>query len=88
VPEPQKPPRRPGKPLAEVLQGFMEESNIRWGEIIAAILILVSSVGLVVSIQSTYKLPYFPALIFTLFTVAFHGAGMYTLAGICRRSAG
>jgi hypothetical protein len=77
------PPRQPSLPargLAEMLQSFMEESNIRWGEVIAAVLIVVSSVGLVVSLQSKLQaIPYGPASLFALFTLAFHGAGIYTL---------
>jgi hypothetical protein len=62
------------------VQSFMEESNIRWMEIIAAVCIVISSVGLVWSLRSTLKsVPYFPAALFTLFTLAFYGAGMYTL---------
>jgi hypothetical protein len=73
-------PPQPARSLADMLQSFMEESNIRWGEILAALLIVVSSVGLVFSLRATLKsIPYFPALLFMLFTVAFHGAGMYTL---------
>src|SRR5262249_42257046 len=80
VPPPPKPPSRPARPLADVLQSFMEESNIRWGEILAATLIVLCSVGLVISLRNTLKnIPYFPALLFTLFTVSFHGAGLYTL---------
>ncbi len=74
------PPRPPARPLADVLQSFMEESNIRWGEIIAGLLIVGSAVGLVLSLRETLKaIPYFPAILFTSFTVAFFGAGMYTL---------
>ncbi len=73
-------PLKPARSLADMLQSFMEESNIRWGEILAALLIVVSSVGLIFSLRATLKsIPYFPALLFMLFTVAFHGAGMYTL---------
>ena len=79
-------PRAPAKPsapartLADMLQSFMEESNIRWGEVIAGILIVVCAIGLVISLRSTLKaIPYAPALLFMLFTVAFHGAGLYSL---------
>ncbi|MDX1946404.1 MAG: hypothetical protein SFU86_13470 [Pirellulaceae bacterium] len=73
-------PLKPARTLADVLQSFMEESNIRWGEILAALLIVTSAVGLVISLRATLQsIPYFPAFLFTLFTVAFHGAGMYTL---------
>jgi hypothetical protein len=80
VPAPPKQPRHPGRSLADMLQSFMEETNIRWGEILAAALIVLCSVGLVVSLRNTLKnIPYFPAILFTLFTVAFHSAGLYTL---------
>jgi hypothetical protein len=73
-------PPRPARSLADMLQSFMEESNIRWGEILAALLIVISSVGLVASFRSQLEnIPYFGAILFTSFTVAFHGAGMYTL---------
>src|SRR5205823_3882683 len=80
VPTPPRAPRRPGRSLADMLQSLMEETNIRWGEILAAALIVLCSVGLVVSLRNTLKnIPYFLAILFTLFTVAFHSAGLYTL---------
>ena len=67
--------------LAAVLQAFMAEKNIRWGELIAGLLIVGSAVGLVISLRATLTetIPYFPALIFMLITLAIYGAGMYTL---------
>jgi len=67
--------------LASVLQAFMAEKNIRWGEVIAGLLIVGSAVGLVISLRATLSetIPYFPALIFMLITLAIYGAGMYTL---------
>src|SRR5205814_2932709 len=66
--------------LAEMLQAFLEEKNIRWGEILAGLFIVVSAVGLIISLRNTLKaIPYFPALMFMLFTVLFHGAGLYSL---------
>ena len=80
TPPPPPQPSLPARGLAEMLQSFMEESNIRWGEIVAALLIVVSSVGLVFSLRSTLQaIPYAPACLFALFTLAFHGAGLYTL---------
>ena len=74
------PPPPPPPKLSDMLQSFLEESNIRWGEILAGFFIVVSSIGLVISLQATLeRIPYFPALLFTGFTVAFHGAGLYTL---------
>jgi len=77
------PPREkitPSRTLADMLQGFMEESNIRWGEVIAGLVIVISAIGLVISLRQTLqRIPYFPALLFLLFTVAFHSTGLYTL---------
>ena len=64
----------PARPLADMLQSFMEESNIRWGEIIAGMLIVVSAVGLIISLRHPLqKIPYSSALLFMLFTVSFYG---------------
>ena len=67
--------------LAGVLQSFMEEKNIRWGELVSGLLIVVSSVGLVISLWATLKeaIPYFPVAVFLAATAAMHGAGLYTL---------
>jgi len=74
------PPTRPSRSLAEMLQAFLEEKNIRWGEIIAGLFIVISAVGLIISLRNTLKaIPYFPALMFMVFTVLFHGAGLYSL---------
>ena len=63
------------------LQAFLEKKNIRWGELLAGLLIVGSSVGLVISLWSTLRnaIPYFPALCFLGVTAAIHGAGLYTL---------
>jgi hypothetical protein len=65
----------------KLLQAFMEEKNIRWGELLSGMLIVGSAIGLVISLWSTLKdsIPYFPALLFMLATAAIHGAGLYTL---------
>ena len=74
-------PLRPRRALADLLQAFMEERNIRWGELVSGMLIVISAVGLVISLWSTLSetIPYFPALLFMLMTAAIHGAGLYTL---------
>jgi hypothetical protein len=80
-PTPTPPPATKfSRTLAEMLQAFLEEKNIRWGEILAGLFIVVSAVGLIISLRNTLKaIPYFPALMFMLFTVLFHGAGLYSL---------
>ncbi|MBM4091689.1 MAG: hypothetical protein FJ276_20020, partial [Planctomycetes bacterium] len=74
----------PRRTFADMLQAFMEEKNIRWGELASGILIVGSAIGLVISLRATLeqlseRIPYFPALLFMLGTVAIHGAGLYTL---------
>lgn len=67
--------------LADLLRTFMERSNIRVVEIVSATLIVVCSVGLVISLWNTLSATsrYFPSLVFLLATLAVHGAGQYTL---------
>ncbi len=70
--------------LADMLQAFMEEKNIRWGELASGMLIVGSAIGLVVSFRATLaelseKIPYLPALFFMIGTALIHGAGLYTL---------
>ncbi|HEV8058422.1 MAG TPA: hypothetical protein VGP68_01030, partial [Gemmataceae bacterium] len=78
------PPPEPPKPrrsLAEVFGAFMQESNIVWGELIAGLVMVGSSVALVISLWKTLEVvPYFPFLIFTAITVAVFGAGLYSLS--------
>ena len=79
---------QPDPPLAAprlgwraLLQRFMEARNIRWGELASGILIVGSAVGLVISLRKELEnsIPYFPALLFMLISLAIHGAGRYTL---------
>ncbi|MEI8214031.1 MAG: hypothetical protein WCI02_17905, partial [Planctomycetota bacterium] len=66
---------------AEMIYAFMEKSNIRWMELTAATLIVVCSVGLVISLWSTLASTsrFFPSIVFMVATLAVHGAGQYTL---------
>src|SRR5437016_4696072 len=71
-----KPPR---KPFAEVLASFMEQSNIRWGEIVGGILIVGCSTALVISLWAQIsRVPVLKFLIFTTVTAALFGVGFYT----------
>lgn len=71
----------PQRLTADILRAFMERSNIRWIELISAALVVVCSVGLVISLWSTLSRTsrFFPSLVFLLATLAVHGAGQYTL---------
>ncbi len=78
-------PATPTKPKAsrrsftEVLNSFMEESNIRWGEIVGGLLIIGCSTALVVSLWSQIsEIPVLKFLIFTTVTAVLFGIGMYT----------
>ncbi len=71
----------PRRTWQQALKGFMEERNIRWGELASGILIVGSAVGLVTSLRRELEntIPYFPALLFLLISLALYGAGAYTL---------
>ena len=74
-------PPLPQRSFAEMLAGFMEKRNIRWGELASGLLIVGSAVGLVISLREELRdrIPYFSAMVFMLLTAAIHGAGTYTL---------
>lgn len=81
-PEPIPPiaePAPPSRPWSEVIAAFMEQSNIRWGEIIGGLLIVGCSTALVVSLWSEIAaIPVLKFLIFTSVTAALFGVGFYT----------
>ncbi len=82
LPDPPKPePLIPRRSFSELMSGFMQEKNMRWGELTSGILIVLSAVGLVVSLREELRdtIPYFSSLLFLLITAAIHGAGIYTL---------
>src|SRR6266404_6257074 len=73
------PPRPQRKSFTEVLNSFMEESNIRWGEIIGGLLIIGCSTALVVSLWAEISsIPVLKFLIFTTVTAVLFGIGLYT----------
>lgn len=76
---PAAPVARPRRSLAEVLSTFMEERNIRWGELVGGLLIVGSSIALVISIWEQLKaIPYFQFFIFVAVSAAMFGLGLYT----------
>ncbi len=78
-PPPSPPPRQPRRSFSEVLNSFMEESNIRWGEIIGGLLIIGCSTALVVSLWAQIsQIPVLKFLIFTTITAFLFGIGLYT----------
>ncbi len=77
-----RPSRRPAAPRTswtDVLAAFMEERNIRWGELVGGLLMVCSSVALVVSIWAPlHKIPYFQFIIFGTVSAAVYLVGLYT----------
>lgn len=67
--------------LADVMAGFLEQHNIRWGELIAGMLIVLCSIGLVLSLWSTLTAAHriVPAVVFMSADAAIFAAGLYTM---------
>jgi hypothetical protein len=81
IPEAPAPPPTPRRTIGEILHAFMDQRNIRWGELISGLLIVGSAIGLVISLRATAlgELPYLSSLIFMLLTAVIFGGGMYSL---------
>lgn len=79
--EPQQflPPASPRRPFSEMLAAFMEEKNIRWGEVVGGLLIIGCSIALVFSLWATIeKIEILKFFLFTGVTSAIFGVGLYT----------
>ncbi len=75
---PAEPPKR-REAISRLLAAFMEEKNIRWGELVGGLLIVGCSIALVISLWS--QIAERPLLKFVLFngvTAALFGVGLYT----------
>lgn len=69
----------PRKPLSEILVAFMEQRNIRWGELVGGLLIIGCSIALVISLWSTItSVPILKYFLFTAVISALFGVGLYT----------
>jgi hypothetical protein len=76
---PPKSESKPRRSLGETLATFMEERNIRWGELAGGSLIVCSSVALVISLwEQLEAIPYFQFFIFVAVSAALFGIGLYT----------
>jgi len=72
-------PPKQREALSRLFAAFMEEKNIRWGELVGGLLIVGCSIALVISLWSHIASQ--PLLKFALFngvTAALFGAGIYT----------
>ncbi|WP_442511922.1 hypothetical protein SH528x_003672 [Novipirellula sp. SH528] len=67
---------------SEVVASFLAVHNIRWGELVAGVLIVFCSIGLVMSLWSTLTTVHrvVPSIIFMTANAAIFLAGFYTLA--------
>jgi hypothetical protein len=73
------PPPKPRRPLSQVFAAFMEENNIRWGELVGGLLIVGCSVALVISFWGQIQaLPWLQFSVFTAVTAGLFGLGLYT----------
>jgi hypothetical protein len=78
-PAPPSPPAPPRQRFAEILSGFMEERNIRWGELVGGLLFVGCSVALVISLWETLqRIPYIQFFGFVTVSAAMFGVGLYT----------
>lgn len=76
APAPQPPP---ATPWTEALASFMEESHIRWGEIVGGLLIVGCSLALVISRWGQIAaMPVLRFSLFTLVTVGLFALGFYS----------
>lgn len=71
----------PKQAVSEIVTSFLAQHNIRWGELIAGILIVVCSIGLVLSLWSTLTSAHriVPAVVFMSADAAIFAAGLYTM---------
>ncbi len=79
VAEPASPPAPPKhQPLGQLLSAFMEEKNIRWGELVGGLLIVSCSIALVVSFWSKIaERPFLKFGVFNGVTAALFGIGLH-----------
>ena len=77
------PPKpHPTLSTGEIIQSFLAAHNIRWGELIAGTLIVVCSIGLVISLWGPLVQTHraIPTLIFLAANAAIYSVGLYTLS--------
>lgn len=75
-------PVEPALSRSEIIHSFLAAHNIRWGELVAGLLIIVCSIGLVISLWNTLVQTHrvLPSLIFLGGNAAIFAAGLYTLS--------
>ncbi|MEM9368323.1 MAG: hypothetical protein AAGD07_20200, partial [Planctomycetota bacterium] len=73
--------REPTRPISQVIGQFLAARNIRWIELIAGILVVVCSIGLVISLWNTLTSVHrvVPTVLFVTADAAIFAAGLYTM---------
>lgn len=72
-------PRQPRRSFTEILGTFMEESSVRWGELVGGLLIIGCSIALVVSLWSEIaEREFLKFSVFIGVTAALFGLGFYS----------
>ncbi|MEX0676025.1 MAG: hypothetical protein WD063_03050 [Pirellulales bacterium] len=72
-------PAKPARAWTDYLAAFMEERNIRWGELVGGLLIVCGSIALVVSFWSAIaERPWMKFSLFGGVTAALFGVGFYS----------
>lgn len=72
-------PPEPRRSFTEMLETFMEESSIRWGELIGGLLIIGCSLALVISLWAQITaVPLIKFSVFTGITTGLFGMGFYS----------
>lgn len=72
-------PVQPPRKLSDILRTFMDANNIKLGEFVAGLLIVVGSIGLVTALSATFRdIPYLPSVVFLTVVALFHLAGIYS----------
>ncbi len=73
-----EPPRPPSRPFSQLLAAFMEERNIRWGELVGGLLIVGGSIALVLSFWAQIaNRPLLQFFVFNGVTAGLFGLGVY-----------
>src|SRR5215475_166310 len=71
--------RQPRRSFTQMLETFMEESSVRWGELVGGLLIIGCSIALVVSLWSEIAAkPFLKFSVFIGVTTALFGLGFYS----------
>src|SRR5262252_1480164 len=72
-------PRQPRRSFTEMLETFMEESSVRWGELVGGLLVIGCSIALVVSLWGEIAAkPFLKFSVFIGVTTALFGLGFYS----------